>query len=108
LATLATKTIEAGEVTVEIDPVTIDDDGASFEITFDTHTVELDTDVARESTLEVDGETWSGASWKGDPPSGHHREGTLTFEPAGAATGTARLVIGGLDEPVEASWDLSA
>jgi hypothetical protein len=103
---LETRTIPAGEVTVKIDPVAIDDDGASFEITLDTHSVALDMDVAESASLLVGGKPWTGTRWQGDGPGGHHREGTLTFETGGPADGTARLELEGFPEPVRATWDL--
>jgi len=106
-AGLAARTTSAGEVDVEIRPRRIDDGGAVFAITLDTHSVELDMDLT-EATLEVAGAAWAVAGWSGDGPSGHHREGELRFDPAGPASGTARLVLAGFDEPVEASWDLGS
>jgi len=104
---LATRTIEAGEVTVEIGPLSIDDRGAAFEIVMDTHSVELDMDIAKDASLEVGGEDWTDARWKGDGPSGHHREGTLSFDAGGPANGTARLELGGFDASVVAEWVLT-
>jgi hypothetical protein len=103
---LGSKKVEAGEVTVKIEPIAIDADGASFEITLDTHSVELDMDVAEGASLVVDGEPWTGARWRGDGESGHHREGTLDFDAGGTAEGAARLELDGFPEPVGASWDL--
>jgi len=103
---LVTKTIESGEVTVTVDPVRIDETGAEFEITLDTHSVELDMDLAEEATLEVDGDVWTGASWAGDGANGHHREGTLSFDPGGPAQGDAVLTIGGFPAAVRISWRL--
>jgi hypothetical protein len=101
---LAMRTIVAGAVTVDIDPVRIDEDGAVFDIALETHSVELEMDLAHVASLTVDGKEWGQATWDGDPPSGHHREGSLSFEPAGSARGAARLVLGGFSEPVEAQW----
>ncbi len=103
---LETRIVTAGEVDVEIQPRQLDDRGAVFAISFDTHSVELAMDVASGPQLEVDGTTWRVAEWDGDGPGGHHREGELRFDPAGSATGTARLVIPGLPEAVDASWQL--
>ena len=103
---LQTKTIEAGEVTAKIEPVRIDDEGAEFQITLDTHSVELDMDLEA-ALLEVDEKEWTGARWKGSGPSGHHREGTLTFDAAGEAKGIATLTLDGFPDPVEASWNLA-
>lgn len=103
---LATKTVDAGAVTVKIDPVRIDTGGAEFTVSFDTHSVALDLDVARNATLTVAGTPWGGATWSGDGPGGHHRTGTLRFAAAGAAQGSAVLSIGGLPGPVTATWAL--
>ena len=105
---LPTRTIEAGEVTVTIEPTSITSSAAAFEVVFDTHAVDLDLDVAEASHLIVDGTEWTVASWDGAGPGGHHREGSLTFEAAGKPTGTAELTIDGLDEPVRATWNLAA
>lgn len=107
-AALETKTLEAGAVTVKIDPVRLDPAAAEFKVTFDTHSVELGLDVARNSTLTVGTTPWSGATWSGDGPSGHHREGTLRFSAAGPAKGGVVLSIGGLPAPVTASWSLGS
>lgn len=103
---LATRTVTAGAVDVKVRPVRLDASGAAFEVILDTHSVELGMDMAKVAGLEVGGTPWTGASWKGAGPGGHHREGTLSFSPAGPATGRAVLTIGGLPAPVEVSWDL--
>lgn len=103
---LATRTVEAGAVTVKIDPVRLDAAGAEFKVSFDTHSVNLDFDVARNATLTVAGAPWAGATWSGDGPSGHHRTGTIRFGPSGPAEGAAVLSLGGLPAPVTATWTL--
>ena len=105
-AGLASKTVEAGAVTVKIDPVRVDATGAEFKVAFDTHSVNLDFDVARTATLTVAGAPWPGATWSGDGPDGHHRAGTIRFGPGGPAQGAAVLSLGGLPAPVTASWTL--
>ena len=101
-----TRTAEAGAVTVEITPTRIDGTGAAFKVSFDTHSVELDLDVAGNARLVVGGTPWTSAVWDGAGPGGHHREGTLSFDAAGDPSGTAKISVGGLAEPVEASWTL--
>jgi hypothetical protein len=73
-----------------------------------THSEELSANLARTSALEVNGVEWTGATWSGDPPGGHHRGGELTFEATGPATGSVVLSIGGFSAPVEAGWSLGA
>ncbi len=53
---------------------------AVFQLVFDTHSVDLDFDVAAAAKLTDDqGTTFGASAWSGDPPGGHHRKGTLTF-----------------------------
>lgn len=103
---LASKTVEAGAVTVKIDPVRLDAAGAEFKVVFDTHSENLDFDVARNATLTVAGTPWPGATWSGDGLDGHHRAGTIQFGPGGPARGAAVLSLGGLPTPVSATWTL--
>jgi len=99
-----TRTIEAGEVTVELTPTRVDEDGAVVKIVLDTHAVELDVNLRRGSSLKVDGLVWPTTSYRGDGPGGHHREGTLRFRAAGLPEGELRLRIRGLPEPLLARW----
>jgi hypothetical protein len=101
-----TRTVEAGAVTVKLAPRQFDATGATFKIIFDTHSVALDLDVARQSRLVVGDSTWPVDGWSGDGPGGHHREGELRFRPIGPAAGTATLTLAGLPEPVTATWEL--
>ena len=105
---MGTKTVEAGAVIVKIDPVRLDATGAEFKVSFDTHSVTLDFDVARNATLTVAGAPWPGAAWSGDGPDGHHREGTIRFGAGGPAQGAAVLGLGGLPAPVTATWTLGS
>lgn len=100
------RTVAAGEVEVKIEPTRIDDNGAAFRLTLDTHSIELSTDLAREARLVVGTAMWTEATWSGDGTRGHHREGELRFTANGPATGTARLTLGGFPKPVDVSWDL--
>ena len=102
---LATREMSAGEVEVKIEPLKLDDGGAAFDISLDTHAVELEADLTLAS-LDVDGRTWPVENWSGDGPGGHHREGELRFRAAGPATGRAVLTIAELPEPAEATWVL--
>lgn len=100
-----TRTLSAGEIDIKLEPRQIDDQGATFAVTLDTHSTELSMDLAA-AELEVGGTSWPVAGWDGDGPGGHHREGELRFEAAGAAIGAARLTLPGFSEPVEVTWEL--
>ena len=103
---LDTQTLSVGQIDIQIEPRQLDEQGAVFVVTLDTHSVELSMDLTA-AELDVGGITWPVAGWDGDGPSGHHREGELRFDAAGSATGTARLVLAGLPEPVAVSWELN-
>ena len=103
---LPTRTLDAGSVDVTITPTRFDAQSATFAIVLDTHAVELSMDLAASAVLDVDGLTWPIAGWSGDGPGGHHREGELRFDPAGAARGSVRLTIAGFPKPVEATWTI--
>lgn len=76
-----TQTSEVGNVTVSVKPLAlVFDQPPQFEITFDTHSVDLNFAVEKNAVLTDDQETNYGvASWNGSAPGGHHRSGTLTF-----------------------------
>jgi hypothetical protein len=105
---LAEQTQKVGEVDVKAQPVRMAADGAAITITLDTHSVTLDQNLPAKARLTVNGTTWPTSGWDGDPPEGHHRTGTLRFDPAGPATGAATLHIDGFAEPVTFSWQLEA
>lgn len=99
------RTVEVGAVTVKLQPRQLDAGGAVFEIVLDTHEVELDQDLARQSSLVVGDTPWPVREWTGDGPGGHHREGELRFAADGPVAGTVTLKIDGLPEPVNVTWD---
>lgn len=74
-----TRTSEGGQVTV----VAVwpgPDAGAAFDITLDTHSVDLDALDLADAILRNDrGETLTARPWAA-PKGGHHREGALTFD----------------------------
>ena len=103
---LPPRTVDAGSVDVTITPTRFGAQGATFAIVLDTHAVDLSMDLAAFAALDVDGRRWPVAGWSGDGPGGHHREGELRFDPAGAARGSVRLTIAGFPKPVEATWTI--
>lgn len=80
-STYQTQTKEGGNVTVIVTPTAIAaGKPATFQMVFDTHSVDLDFDVAAAAELrDEQGNSYGTATWKGDPPGGHHRKGILTF-----------------------------
>ena len=55
-AGLDTRTVTAGEVEVTITPARVDATGAEFDLAFDTHSVDLDLNIARRATFTVGGQ----------------------------------------------------
>lgn len=54
----------------------------NFAISLNTHSEELDMDLVTVSELIDDkGKSYTAVSWEGAPPGGHHRNGTLKFNP---------------------------
>lgn len=74
-----TQTSDGGQVTVVADwtgPAA----GAVFDLTLDTHSVDLDALDLADATITNDrGETMAARPWAA-PKGGHHREGVLTFD----------------------------
>jgi hypothetical protein len=109
---------EDGGVTVEVTPLTLGDDEAEsldFQVSLNTHTVELDQDLADLAVLQVDGAEFVASGWDGSL-GGHHISGVLSFaaldedgEPILQDAGRISLVIrdlAGVDERTF-TWDVS-
>jgi hypothetical protein len=103
-AVLAARTVQAGAVEVTMTPLALDASGAAFQVKLDTHSVELDLDMASSAHLRIDGSTVDGASWDGQGPGGHHREGTLRFATPVPTGANVELRIAGLPTDATGSW----
>ena len=96
--------VTAGDVTVTMTPTGFGPSGAAFDVTFETHSVDLGLDLTSSPTLSVNGSPAGSGTWMGSEPGGHHREGTLTFTGPIASGDTVTLSIDGLPAPVSTSW----
>lgn len=79
-----TKTDDQPPVTIKITPVELGKGTETwkFQIVFDTHSGSLDDDLlAAVSLVDDKGNIYQKISWEGPGPGGHHREGTLAFNP---------------------------
>lgn len=92
---LPAKTLEQEGLTVKVAPSPLNtDQKVEFKISFDTHMGSLNFDVARLASLEDNsGNRYEPASWSGDPPGGHHREGTLSFPPLEGGPQSIKLIM---------------
>ena len=103
-ADLGTRTVQAGGVEVTMSALALDRSGAAFRLVFDTHTVELALDPAASARLTVNDSQVDGASWDGQGPGGHHREGTVRFTTAIPAGAAVELRITGLPQDAIGTW----
>ena len=66
----------------------------SFNIVFETHSVDLNFDVAQISSLvDEKGKVFNNSIWEGTGPGGHHRNGDLTFNEILSKTKLVKLII---------------
>ena len=95
------KSAERG-VTVSVRPLDLSAAAKrwSFEVVLDTHSADLSDDLARGALLVDDrGAEYRAAGWRGDPPGGHHRKGTLDFAPVAPQPAAIELRIQRPGEP---------
>jgi len=112
----ATRSDNQGAITVEITPadLTASGDTLVFNVSLDTHSVDLSMDLAAAAALTTDtGRSVNALSWDA-PKGGHHVVGTLTFpadiDGARVLSGASvlTLTITGMDAPTRTfTWDLS-
>lgn len=108
-----TRTSEGGQVTVVVDWAGPDDQ-AVFDISLDTHSVDLDALDLSDAVLRNDrGATLAAQPWAA-PKGGHHREGALAFEgnatPFFAGTAWIELVLSGVGDLPERTlrWEMGS
>jgi hypothetical protein len=95
---LAAVTKDAGGVRVVIRPKpVVAGSGWEFDVTMDTHTRPLDSDLTKTAVIVDDsGRHYIPLDWQGDPPGGHHRKGVLRFPTPSEPIKSFELQIQGL------------
>lgn len=86
----------AGGVTVAVTPQNLAASAKSwdFKVVLDTHSGDLNDDLVKTATLLDDkGERYVPVQWEGAGPGGHHREGTLKFNPIAPAPSAIELRV---------------
>ena len=77
------QSVEGGGVTVKVTPATLHDESATtldFAVSLDTHTVELNYDLAQLALLTDNlGNEYAPAAWTPEQSGGHHVGGLLSF-----------------------------
>lgn len=72
----------------------VPDQQAMFDLSFNTHSVELNQDLVAVAELNDDqGRRLRPLRWDGLPPGGHHRKGTLIFPALPASVKSVTLTI---------------
>jgi hypothetical protein len=81
LPALAAVSNDAGGVRVVVKPKSVAAGSVwEFDVTMETHTKPLDSDLTKAEVIVDDGgRRYTPLSWQGDPPGGHHRKGILRF-----------------------------
>jgi len=101
------KTDDQASVNVVVTPVNLSRQSTEweFDIVMDTHSVELNQDMTQNALLiGDDNKEYRPIKWNG-PVGGHHREGTLTFNPIMPAPKSITLKITGIGNVVRSfSW----
>ena len=105
-STLASQTKTMGTVEVEVTPISVvSEKDTVFELSLDTHSVELNYDYTQIATLTDDhGNSYKPTQWTGGN-SGHHLEGELLFPPFPENPKQLTLTLDGVDNKSEAfTW----
>lgn len=96
MASLGAQTSSVADVTVTARPYpnSMATDEWRIAVTLDTHSVELEMDLAALARLRFsDGAVVRPVRYEGDPPGGHHRSGVLVFPAAAASPGRFELTL---------------
>lgn len=101
-STLDTQTSDAGQVVVDVTPLSFDGDTWDFQVGFNTHSVNLAFDPAQISVLRCDqGQEFQPVAWEGSGPGGHHRSGILSFARPDHPISSIEIVIRGVAQVSE-------
>jgi len=101
-----------GAVEVSVQPENLSDSENSewtFAVSFDTHSEELNDDVANISVLrDENGKEYAPREWRGDPLGGHHRGGILSFPSIVPRPNSVSIAIKRIGEESERlfTWDI--
>lgn len=101
---------EEGQVKLEVSPIQIAPNlPLEFNISLNTHSVELTDDLVKQSVLTDDkNNLYLPVNWTGQEPGGHHRSGILTFSPLTLQPKFISLIIKDVGETPQRvfKWDL--
>lgn len=90
-------------VEFQVTPISLNE----FEISMNTHSVDLDFDLIQIANLYDDiGNAYKPINWEGSAPGGHHREGILKFPLVNKNAKSIKLIITDSSER-EFVWNLN-
>ena len=90
-------------VNVDVVPVKLSSgQQVKFDVRMSTHSVELSQDMVVVSLLkDSNGQEYRPENWKGSPPGGHHRSGTLEFSAIKGNPDSVTLIISNIADVPE-------
>jgi hypothetical protein len=91
------RTDNQGAVAIMVEPLNLDSpgDALTFEVSMNTHSVNLSMDLSTLALLSTDnGNSVQAVSWDGGTEGGHHVSGNLTFP----ATNNGKSILDGAEE----------
>lgn len=107
---LESKTDEQLSVIVIVTPKDVSPQSKEwrFDIVMNNHEIELDQDLVKNTVLiDNQGKEYKPLRWEGAEAGGHHREGTLIFEPITSNPKSIELKISGIKETIRNfNWQL--
>lgn len=101
---LEAQVVSVGGIEVTMTPVQLDEAGARFRLSLDTHSGSLDIDLPDAAELRIAGATADVGAWDGGGPGGHHREGTLRFVTPVTSGASVELRVSGLPGVAVGTW----
>lgn len=92
---LSTQSVSGGGVVVTVTPLTLAlGQPATFDISMNSHSVEIVEDMVAATVLRDEaGNQSAAAAWEGAGPGGHHREGVIRFPPLTGEPAEVVLIV---------------
>lgn len=105
------QTNSEGAVSISVKPTDVSAEATSwsFSVALNTHMGDLGEDLTQSSVLVADGKEYQPVGYDGDPPGGHHRMGTIRFNPVTPRPGSIQIKIRQVGSVAERtfSWTLN-
>jgi hypothetical protein len=94
-------------VRVDVKPIQLTaGEKAIFQVSLNTHSVDLSYDMEEACILQDnEGRAYKVPKWKGSPPGGHHRRGTLEFPALEGNPRSIRLILKGIADVPERAFE---